>query len=284
MMIVACFTSTPESMLQAEKSIKSILGQSRRPDIIRWHLPIHCVRLNVEYPPIPEWFDKYRNDIELVRCDDVGPSTKFYSILDTDLCPLEISDSSACGKGRGSTSILIFDDDALYPASAIETLLEARNEALDKKVAVGFSGVCFRYIPFTFSNRKAFGSKTGLHWYNKVSVLLGSGMILMPSSAINISKKKYLDIIKDNDHYYKNDDMVIAHLAYRNKVDMYTVALPQNESITFHTQNETRLKGTNRTGLLNFKMSCDGKLSWFHYETVLISICIILFIVYIRKR
>lgn len=262
-MIVACFSSTPESMVNAEASIRSILGQTRVPDVIRWHLPEFSVRMNVPYPAVPEWFSQYSDKVELIRCEDSGPSTKVLPLLDT----LDKDDR-----------VLIFDDDAVYADTAVENLIKA---AKDKAVAVGFVGVPFIYVPFVVYCRKAFGKAVGkISWFNRVGVLLGSGMMLVPSKAFD-GAEQYRQFMSKDERYFKNDDLIIAHFCHENGIPMYAVPGDPNR---FHTENETRLSYTNKTGETHSSMALKGEVSWYWAETVaivllLITVAMVLFLV-----
>ena len=117
--IVVCLTSTPARLARADKTLKSLMAQSKAPLRIRLHIPWASLREGRPYE-IPPRFTALRS-VEVVRCDDLGPATKLIPAL-RDLPP--------------NQPLLIVDDDSIYPSTMIEDFCRALGDLSDQALAL----------------------------------------------------------------------------------------------------------------------------------------------------
>lgn len=238
--IIAVVTSTPSSMHNAEPALLSILSQTQQPSVFRWHLPKFFKRTQNFYDPVPQWVRKYPQ-IEIINCEDDGPITKVTPILD-DI---------------GHKRLIIFDDDVVYHPNTIEILDRAQRTKPNS--VVGTIGHTFKYVPFHTSKRQAFGSQAGISWFNQVSVLLGTGMLLIPSDFFGkLNRTKLMQLVDTDSGFALNDDHTIAHLAFVAQIPMFVVPCPD---ATPYVQNQLCLTGTNATMQLEIRMLFHRKLT-----------------------
>lgn len=108
--VVVSLTTTPKRLKMLKPTIDSLLAQSVLPDMIQLNLPFIFRRTNhtyeenltTKYP----WLSHDR--IRIVRCNDVGPSTKLVPTLANETDP--------------NTLIVIIDDDTTYSGMMIEAM------------------------------------------------------------------------------------------------------------------------------------------------------------------
>ena len=255
-MNVAVFSSTPDSMIHAEKTIQSIVNQSVELSIF-WHLPTYSKRLKKAYPDPGAWLSKYPS-VQVDRCEDIGPNTKVYPLLETDTL-------------RNAKRVIVFDDDVIYHPDAVKRLIDAQTS---DKYCTGYRGHTFRYIPFIYSDRGAFNSVS----LNRVSVLMGTGMILFPADVFkNVTKSEFKKYIRKDKLYFINDDHVYAHYAYKSGYPMYIVSQGKDTMYNAWKDNETALKNSNNPAReCEIKMMSRGELAWPVVDTL-----VILFVIFI---
>ncbi len=119
--IIVCLTTIPSRLPHIERTIKSLLYQSRRPQHIRLHLPAFSHREQRPYI-IPDWL-KSLQCVEIISCEDYGPVTKLIPALQS-LKP--------------DQKILIVDDDMIYPPHFIDNFFRWSHQHPD--IAIGSSG------------------------------------------------------------------------------------------------------------------------------------------------
>lgn len=231
-------------MFHAEKTVQSIYNQTRVPDVVRWHVPYYSERQKRSYPALPPWIQKFPT-LKIVRCEDDGPSTKVTPALD---------DKSVGPHDR----LLIFDDDVEYHKEAVQVLVEAAGG--DDHVAVGFMGHTFVHLPFMYGNRAAQGKHKQPRWFNRVRVLMGTGMMLFPRRALPSHRKEWLVKLHQDARYFLNDDHVLCQFAWRHHVKMYLVHRPWVIEEMDHGEHDDRLTGTNRTRDTEWAMIRNGDM------------------------
>ena len=79
-MIYVSITTIPQRIKNLNKSVKSLLNQTRKPDKIFINIPFKYRRFSetIENKQIPK-FDN--NFVEITRCEDYGPGTKLLGSL-----------------------------------------------------------------------------------------------------------------------------------------------------------------------------------------------------------
>jgi len=119
--VIVSLTTIPERVECLQPTLKSLLAQSRKPSKIVLWLPTVGRRSGQEYQ-IPPWLHALRS-VEIRRCDDMGPATKFLYAL---------------REFPGSTRILVVDDDKIYPRKFIEQI--EKYSTSYPEYALGYSG------------------------------------------------------------------------------------------------------------------------------------------------
>jgi hypothetical protein len=126
--IIACLSTLPDRIFHLERTIGCLLQQTRLPDEIIIAVPEFSRRQRKRYV-VPEFLERMPK-VRIIRCDtDWGPATKFIPAVQSELAA-----------GRGDTSILVVDDDRIYPADALETYLHYERQLPE-------AALCFRGAP-----------------------------------------------------------------------------------------------------------------------------------------
>ena len=81
-MIYVSLTTIPQRVKNLNKSVESLLKQSKKPDKIFVNIPLKYKRFKetIDDNKIPK-FDN--SAVEITRCEDYGPGTKLLGSLDT---------------------------------------------------------------------------------------------------------------------------------------------------------------------------------------------------------
>ena len=123
--IIASLSTVPDRINNLRPTIRSLLKQTRPPDEIVLAIPEFSIREERRYA-VPKHVSHWPR-MRVLHCRrDWGPATKFIPIVREEL-----------GAGRGSTLIMVVDDDRVYPRDALETYLHY-NEQLPE------AALCFR--------------------------------------------------------------------------------------------------------------------------------------------
>ena len=103
-MIYVSTSTIPQRIKNLDKSIKSLLNQSKKPDKIFINIPFKYRRFNetIKDDEIPK-FDS--SVVEITRCEDCGPATKLLGSLD---------------KLEKNSLVILFDDDHVYENYMVE--------------------------------------------------------------------------------------------------------------------------------------------------------------------
>ena len=105
-MIYVSTSTIPQRIKSLDKSIKSLLNQSKKPDKIFINIPFKYRRFKetIKDDEIP----KFDNSIvEITRCEDYGPATKLLGSLD---------------KLEKNSLVIVFDDDHVYENYMVEKI------------------------------------------------------------------------------------------------------------------------------------------------------------------
>ena len=103
-MIYVSTSTIPQRIKNLDRSIKSLLNQSTKPDKIFINIPFKYRRFNetIKDDEIPK-FDS--SVVEITRCEDCGPATKLLGSLD---------------KLEKNSLVILFDDDHVYENYMVE--------------------------------------------------------------------------------------------------------------------------------------------------------------------
>src|SRR5438874_1674630 len=120
--VIASLSTVPDRINNLRPTIRSLLKQTRPPDEIVLAIPEFSIREQRRYA-VPKHISRWPR-MRVLHCRrDWGPATKFILIVREEL-----------GAGRGSTLIMVVDDDRVYPRVGVETYLQY-NEKLITVVA-----------------------------------------------------------------------------------------------------------------------------------------------------
>ena len=103
-MIYVSLTTIPQRINQIDKSVNSLLNQSKKPDKIFINIPIKYKRFKsvINDDQIPKFSD---DRVEITRCDDYGSGTKLLGSIN---------------KFKKNSLIILVDDDNIYADYMIE--------------------------------------------------------------------------------------------------------------------------------------------------------------------
>lgn len=109
--VIASLSTVPDRIDNLRPTIRSLLRQTRPPDEIVLAIPEFSIREQRPYV-VPEYLLRLPR-VRILHCGkDWGPATKFIVAVQEELAA-----------GRGSSSIMVVDDDRIYPRDALETYL-----------------------------------------------------------------------------------------------------------------------------------------------------------------
>src|SRR6266568_6086437 len=123
--VIASLSTVPDRINNLRPAIRSLLKQTRPPDEIVLSIPEFSIREQQPYA-VPEYVSRLPR-LRVLHCRrDWGPATKFIPIVREELAA-----------GRGTTLIMVMDDDRIYPRDALETYLHYNEQLPD-------AALCFR--------------------------------------------------------------------------------------------------------------------------------------------
>ena len=163
-------TTIPSRIHNLEKTIFSLKKQTIKPDKIFLNIPHNFIRFpndKIEEKKIKEFRDL---DIEIIRCDDYGPSTKILGSVD---------------KTKSFDCVIILDDDHIYDNKMFEIFLEAYEKKRGN---------------YSFYVQKVFSLYMGQ----------GADGILIDVEKLRDIKKFYNKFVFDNTNLFLNDDLWIS--------------------------------------------------------------------------
>src|SRR5213079_2125736 len=106
--VIVSLSTVPDRINNLTPTIRSLLKQTHPPDEIVLAIPEFSIRGQRPYV-VPEYLLRLPR-VRILRCGkDWGPATKFIPAVQEDLAG-----------GRGSSLIMVVDDDRVYPQDALE--------------------------------------------------------------------------------------------------------------------------------------------------------------------
>ena len=159
--VVISLSTIPERAALIGPVIASLRDQTVPADRIVLAWPRVSLRTGQPYPDPPALPD----DVSCLRCVDVGPASKLLPVL----------------MAEPEAAIIVVDDDVIYPADFVATLLAAHREA--PAAAIGYRG--WRIQAGRSSGRFDHVFATALDRRAAVDVLLGTWGYLVPPGALD---------------------------------------------------------------------------------------------------
>jgi len=160
-MIYVSLTTIPQRVKNLNKSVESLLKQSKKPDKIFVNIPLKYKRFEetIDDNKIPK-FDN--SAVEITRCEDYGPGTKLLGSLD---------------KFEKNSLLILADDDHVYEDYMIEKFFyfysKASNNAYSFYVhPLGNFGIGQGADGFAINTNHLTGIKNFYHMFLQVQNLL----------------------------------------------------------------------------------------------------------------
>ena len=180
-MIYVSTSTIPQRVKSLDKSIKSLLNQSKKPDKIFINIPFKYRRFNetIKDDEIPK-FDS--SVVEITRCEDYGPATKLLGSLD---------------KLEKNSLVILFDDDHVYENYMVEKFSYFYSKAPDN--AYSF------YV----------------HPLGKFGIGQGADGFGINTNFLEGIKSFYNKVVKDYKELFLYDDLWISYFLYffkKNKI------------------------------------------------------------------
>ncbi len=120
MRVVVSLTTIPSRLQYLESILKVIKNQTVQPDVTYLNLPYYSKKEKIDYTlPSQEFLDKY--NVEVIRCEDLGPITKLVPVLEKETDP--------------ETIIITMDDDMEYTSNRIKQLLDTSEKFPDSAIS-----------------------------------------------------------------------------------------------------------------------------------------------------
>lgn len=116
---IVSLSTIPSRLPFLAPTLKSLLRQSRAPKRIVLNLPAYSLREKTAYV-VPECL-KALSAVEIARCDDLGPATKLTPALLREL---------------PDQTVIVVDDDRIYPPTLVAELEDAATAAPDTAFAM----------------------------------------------------------------------------------------------------------------------------------------------------
>lgn len=221
--VVVSLSTVPARANLIGAALRSLLDQEEPADGIVLALPERSRREGIPYPD-PQTL-RLPAGVEVLRCEDEGPATKFLAAL----------------RAEPDAVLVVVDDDVVYPRSFLRELLAAHRRR--PGAALGLRGVN-REAGKRFADfRHVFGS--GIVADVPVDILFGTwGYLLPPGIASAIPK----GIGSSDEALRWVDDIWLSAQLARAGVDRYVVPVKGLPIETIAALRASLSGGVNRTG------------------------------------
>ena len=180
-MIYVSTSTIPQRIKNLDKSIKSLLNQTKKPDKIFINIPFKYKRFSetIKDDEIPK-FDS--SVVEITRCEDCGPATKLLGSLD---------------KLEKDSLVILFDDDHVYENYMIEKFFYFYSKAPNNSYSF--------YV----------------HPLGNFGIGQGADGFAINTNCLKGIKNFYDKVVKDYKELFLYDDLWISYFLYffkKNKI------------------------------------------------------------------
>ena len=180
-MIYVSTSTIPQRIKNLDKSIKSLLNQTKKPDKIFINIPFKYKRFSetIKDDEIPK-FDS--SVVEITRCEDCGPATKLLGSLD---------------KLEKNSLVVLFDDDHVYENYMIEKFFYFYSKAPNNSYSF--------YV----------------HPLGNFGIGQGADGFAINTNCLKGIKNFYDKVVKDYKELFLYDDLWISYFLYffkKNKI------------------------------------------------------------------
>ncbi len=208
MKYIVSFTTSPIRIQKCEPMLKSILNQTKSPDLIILNIPTIFQRTGEKYN-IPKYIS---DNVFVNRIDqDLGPATK---IVPT------IQYLNRHNYNPNDTRIIYVDDDIKYMHTMIETL----DHVIDERDHSVWASAGFNFIDFKYSPKRIHGEKC--------CIAEGYGGVCVKLSMFHKDFQEYIDKYINNVNCRLSDDVILSNYYHKKNVDIKIIHLPKLYSIT----------------------------------------------------
>ena len=173
-MIYASLTIIPHRIKSLNKTIDSLLKQTKKPDKIFINIPYAYKRFSekIENEQLPKFNNK---TIEITRCEDCGPGTKLLGSLN---------------KLEKDSLLILVDDDNIYEDYMVEKFCQH---------FINDSDSCYSFY---------------VHPLGNLGIGQGADGFAINTNHLNGIKKFYDTIVKDYKELFLYDDLWISYFLY----------------------------------------------------------------------
>ena len=170
-MIYASLTIIPHRIKSLNKTIDSLLKQTKKPDKIFINIPYAYRRFSekIENEQLPKFNNK---TIEITRCDDCGPGTKLLGSLN---------------KLEKDSLLILVDDDNIYEDYMVEKFCQH---------FINDSDSCYSFY---------------VHPLGNLGIGQGADGFAINTNHLNGIKKFYEEVVKDYKELFLYDDLWISY-------------------------------------------------------------------------
>ena len=212
--VVASFTTLPDRYSLLKKSIESIINPEFPLDAIYLTVPTRALRLNKEYPPIP---DDISSLCTVIRTEfDYGPIMKIYGALVSENDP--------------DTIIVTCDDDMIYDKNLIQKMVIHHNDypnvAICGTGALIGKGFIFYSMVNSIKTMRRWNGLTGFS-INKegreIDLIFGYAGVLYKRGFFPEQEQLYDELFRysvENNDIYLNDDILLSGFLNKNNIKM----------------------------------------------------------------
>ena len=173
-MIYVSISTIPQRLKNINKSVESLLSQTRKPDKIFINIPLKYRRFPeiIENKQIPKFSN---GSVEITRCDDCGPGTKLLGSLN---------------KLEKNSLLILADDDHVYKDYMIEKFYYFYEKAPNN---------AYSFYVYPLEN---------------FPVGQGADGFAINTNHLEGIEKFYENIVKDYKELFLNDDLWISYFLY----------------------------------------------------------------------
>ena len=170
-MIYASLTIIPHRIKSLNKTIDSLLKQTKKPDKIFINIPYAYKRFSekIENEQLPKFNNK---TIEITRCEDCGPGTKLLGSLN---------------KLEKDSLLILVDDDNIYEDYMVEKFCQH---------FINDSDSCYSFY---------------VHPLGNLGIGQGADGFAINTNHLNGIKKFYEEVVKDYKELFLYDDLWISY-------------------------------------------------------------------------
>ncbi len=217
--VASCSTLPKRIENQQFKETVFKLANNPRIEAVYIQYPKKCTRLDMEYPPVPDWMKSHDKIKVNTDAEDWGPATKVISMC--EILPVD-----------STHGVILFDDDRIYTDVWIENLMNGFDHH-DGHAAVAYQGTLRKDIPFQYNkyNMPSTVKQHNKEQHQRFSIVKTAGLVIYPRRALPNRNQDFIKLIEKyrNKRSLFNDDMILAGLCYKNLVPIFILPIEKHQ-------------------------------------------------------